>query len=72
MLTGGLYIHALPPVMIRFSSTGMTTAMCLLLRPYFKWSEFTPNMIPVISSSKSLIPSCVMLPTIQAILSFER
>ena len=70
MSTGGSHIHVLSPIMVQYSSTGMMMARFPLVRLSLKWSDFTPTMIPDISSSRSFMPSCLILPTIRVIFSF--
>ena len=70
MSKGVSYIHALSPVIVRYSSTGMITARCPLVHPPLKWSDFTPTRIPAIYYSMLLMPSCLISPTIRVTFSF--
>ena len=72
MLMGGFYVHAFSPMMVQYSSSWMMTTRCSLVFPSSKWSEFTPTKMPTIYSYKFSMPSCVMSPTIQEILSKGR
>ena len=70
MSTGGLYVHTLYPMMVRYSSTVIMTASCPLVRPSLKWLDFRPTSIPAIYSSRLLMPSCVMSQMIRMIFYF--